>query len=92
MIERNLIPLEEKQRLYPAKKRVYQTSQNHLKPKACLCCCKKDYKSSDCKTITKDFKKTVSEKRLCFKCNGFKHRAAVAVEKPAKTSTSFVTL
>ena len=50
-------------------------------------CREKDYKPSNCKTITKveDRKKTLNEKSLCFNCTWVKHRAAVCYrKKPVK--------
>ena len=78
--DRNLISLDDKRnnRNPPRKDRLYQTSQDIWKPKLCVYCNKEDYKSTDCKIVTKDEgrKRILSEKKLCFNCTDVKHRAA----------------
>ena len=55
----------------------YYTRENEHKSRVCVYCKKEGHKSSECKTVGKvsERRLILSQKRFCFNCTGFKHRA-----------------
>ena len=74
--ERN--PIQSKQSDKPWRDKNFQVlQQRDGRNRGCVYCEKRDHKSVDCKTVATvdDRKRVLSNKRLCFNCTGYKHRA-----------------
>ena len=56
---------------------VFKTKEQKQTARACVCCEKQGYKSSQCESVksVEDRRLIISKKKLCFNCTEVKHRA-----------------